>query len=190
MQKSKPLILIDRDGTIIREDGYPKDPRRVRLMAGAVRGLKRLRRAGYRLVVVTNQSGVGRGLITVREMQAVKKRILSLLRQQGVRLNGYYECLHAPEAHCRCRKPELGLVKRAARDLGVSWRGAISIGDRPSDVMLGFNTGGWGILVRTGYGRRALEMRLAVRPDRVVRNLDAAAAWILRHHPTGKDLTR
>lgn len=182
----KPLLLLDRDGTLIEECDYLLDPRQVRLLPGAASAMKRLKRAGFKVVVVTNQSGVGRRLITLAQMRSVNRRFLQLLREQKASLDGLYWCPHRPSSRCSCRKPKLGMVKRAAKDLGISWQGSISVGDRPSDVELGQRTGGKGILVLTGYGRQWRKKRQAVRPDHTALDIGHAAAWIIRQQERNK----
>jgi D-glycero-D-manno-heptose 1,7-bisphosphate phosphatase len=177
----KPLILLDRDGTLITEQDYLKDPRKVRFLSGVAAGLRRLSRAGFPLVVISNQSGIGRGLMTRRDVQRVNRRFQQLLRAQGIRLKGIYCCPHRPDAGCACRKPRLGLVRKAARDTGLPWRCSISVGDKWSDVTLGQRTGGKGVLVLTGYGRESLARTSSRRlPDFVARNFQTAAQWILK----------
>jgi D-glycero-D-manno-heptose 1,7-bisphosphate phosphatase len=173
----KPLLFLDRDGTLIEERHFLTDPRQVRLLAGVPQALKRLRRSGFKVVVVSNQSGVGRGFISGSQLRHVNRRFLQLLKRQKADIDGLYWCPHAPSARCACRKPKLGMVKRAARDLGVSWKGSISVGDRPSDVKLGQRTGGLGVLVLTGYGK---EWEKNSGADRVERNFKQAVQWIIR----------
>jgi len=175
----KPLLLLDRDGTLIHEEGYPSDPRRVKLYPGVPLALRKLKKAGFPLVVVSNQSGVGRGFVTLDQARRVNKRFLELLKQKHAAIDGLYWCPHRPEDHCSCRKPALGMVRRAARDLRVSWKRSISVGDRPSDIQLGQRTGGSGILVLTGYGRRYKKSRI-MRPDHMSANFARAADWIIR----------
>src|SRR5271167_4653631 len=151
---NKPLILLDRDGTLITEQDYLKDPRKVHFLTGSIAGLKRLARAGYPMVVISNQSGIGRGLMTRSDVERVNQQFLKLLRAQGIRLGGIYYCPHHPRTRCACRKPKLALVKKAARDLGRSWTHSISVGDKKCDVALGQRTGGRGLLVLTGIGRQ------------------------------------
>jgi len=179
--KAKPIIFADRDGTLIAEKDYPGDPRTVKLIAGTIRGLKTLRRAGYPVVVITNQSGIGRGILTRLQVARVQRRFLSLLRKNGARVSGYYLCPHAPQAKCACRKPKLGLLKRASKELGRSWKKSISIGDKLSDVSMGKRTGGIGILVRTGHGRDSSAQRRKVQPDFIARNFYHGVQWILRN---------
>jgi D-glycero-D-manno-heptose 1,7-bisphosphate phosphatase len=177
----KRLIFLDRDGTLIHEKVYLKDPRKVRLLAGTVSGLKALKRAGWAPVLLTNQSGVGRGLLTRQDVDRVHRRLQQLLGARGVRLAGVYWCPHHPDAGCACRKPKLKLVRKASRDLGIPWRGSFSVGDKWSDVAIGRRTGGKGVLVLTGYGRRMLAKNPGHRPaDFVTRDFRSAVRWIIQ----------
>jgi D-glycero-D-manno-heptose 1,7-bisphosphate phosphatase len=177
--EEKPLLLVDRDGTLIEEGDYLKDPARVRFLPRVFEALRRLKARGFFIVVVSNQSGVGRRLISRREARSVAKRFETILRGEGIRLDGFFYCPHLPSDRCPCRKPKLGLVRRAARALERPWRRSLSIGDRASDVLLGQRTGGWGILVKTGYGRQWLGRR-ELQPDYVARDFASAASWILK----------
>lgn len=182
MTKRKPLLLLDRDGTLITEQDYLKDPQKVRFLNGSLEALRELDRAGYTLVVISNQSGVGRGLMTLQDVKKVTARFLQILEQAGVHLAGVYWCPHHPDTPCPCRKPRLGLVRKAARALKRPYRGSISVGDKWCDVQLGQSTGGQGILVRTGHGRRTLRERGPhPKPDFIARNFAAAARWILQN---------
>jgi D-glycero-D-manno-heptose 1,7-bisphosphate phosphatase len=178
--QNKPLILLDRDGTLIEERDYPSDPDGVKLLPGTVAGLRKLKQAGFRLVVVSNQSGIGRGILSVKQVKSVSQRFQHLLRLKKIVLDGVYWCPHSPTARCSCRKPKLGLVKRAAKKLRVSWKGSISVGDRLSDVQLGQNAAGQGVLVLTGYGRAWKKTATTRKPDHIARNFGQAADWILR----------
>jgi rfaE bifunctional protein nucleotidyltransferase chain/domain len=130
-------ILFDRDGTLIEDVGYISRPEDVRWKDGAAEALKRLGDAGYRLIIVTNQSGIGRGLFTADDMQRVNRRITGDLAEAGVTLAAIYHCPHRPEEGCACRKPGTGLLLQAARenrlDLSKSWM----IGDKCSDILAG-----------------------------------------------------
>jgi D-glycero-D-manno-heptose 1,7-bisphosphate phosphatase len=178
--KRKRVIFIDRDGTLIEEGEYLRDPAQVRLIPGVTAALRALKAAGFFCVVVSNQSGLGRGLISRIEVERVQRRFVRLLRDRGVKLDGYYWCPHKPSDRCPCRKPKLGLVKRAAKDLHIDWRKSISVGDRPSDYVLGKRTGGYGLLVLTGYGRHWAKQKQAVKPDHVARDFKSAARWIIQ----------
>jgi D,D-heptose 1,7-bisphosphate phosphatase len=172
----RPAAFIDRDGTLIVERHYLADPAGVELLPGAVAGLRALREAGYALIVVTNQSGIARGLITAAEYEAVQRRLADLLSAAGVELDGVYHCPHHPEhtGPCECRKPGLGLYRRAAAEHGLAFAGSLFVGDREGDVVPALALGGSGYLVRTGYG--AGEAGRVPAEIRVVADLAAAAA--------------
>ena len=112
-------VFLDRDGTLIVEKKYLSDPTDVELERGVIEGLALLQSVGWPLVVVTNQSGIGRGYFGLDAAVAVNDRIDAILREHGVVLSAWYLCPHAPEEGCRCRKPERGLADRAAEDLGI-----------------------------------------------------------------------
>lgn len=147
--------FLDRDGTIIEEVQYLADPDGVVLVPGAAEGLRDIRRAGFELVVVTNQSGIARGYYSENEFRAVQDRVALLLAAEGVQLDAVLHCPHHPDftGPCDCRKPALGLYERARTALGLDLAASIYVGDRLSDVMPALSTGGTGYLVRTGYGR-------------------------------------
>ena len=145
-----PFAFLDRDGTIIEDRHYLADPAGVALLPGAAEGLRHLQAAGRRLVVVTNQSGVGRGYFTEEAMHAVHARLRELLRAEGVQLEAIYWCPHGPEVRCTCRKPATGLIEQAVRELGGTLTGAVVIGDRAADVQLARNAGLTAVLVGRG----------------------------------------
>jgi len=175
-----PTIFLDRDGTLIKEVGYLKNPEQVELLPGVVEGLRLLNTYKLHSVVVTNQSGIGRGLMTIHDVEAVNKRFLTLLNQQSIQLSGLYYCPHSPELNCFCRKPRPGLLQQASSDLGIPWQGGISIGDRFRDVELCQNNGGKGILVLTGYGQASLVEHQGIPADFVAPNFQTAVEWILK----------
>lgn len=137
----KRALFLDRDGTVIEDRGYMRDPALVQLLPGAAEELRGIVREGWVLVVVSNQSGVGRGLITPEEMQAVQVRFLEVLRNAGVEITASYFCPHRPDENCACRKPSPVPLRAAALehdiDLAQSWM----IGDRRSDILCGKNAG-------------------------------------------------
>lgn len=178
--KTGRIVLADRDGTLIVDRGYAGDPREVKLFPGVVRALQKLKKAGFSVVVVTNQSGVGRGFITRAQADRVKKRFLQLLRLKGTSVDGYQACFHAPEHRCACRKPKLKLVKKAAKILKLPWKRAVSVGDKNIDVEMGHRTGGRGVLVRTGFGKTWKPQRGKPRPDFIAAHFAKAAEWILQ----------
>ncbi len=174
-------VFLDRDGTIVVERDHLCTPEGIELLPGAAEGLRQLQGAGWALVVISNQAGVGRGLFPLAAAHATMARLRVVLRGRGVELDGIYFCPHRPDEGCSCRKPGTRLLERAAGDHLLRLRGSVMIGDKRIDVEAGRRVGGSGVLVRTGYGRRT-EAELAAEGaavDHVCDDLGAAAAWIL-----------
>ncbi len=140
-RRSGPVVFLDRDGTLIHDPGYLRDPEQVRLLPGVAEALARFSVAGYGLVVISNQSGVGRGLITIEELKVVHLRLEVLLAAEGLSLHGAWYCTHRPEEGCDCRKPRPGLLLRAGQGLGLLLGDCWMIGDRPSDADAGRSAG-------------------------------------------------
>jgi D-glycero-D-manno-heptose 1,7-bisphosphate phosphatase len=132
-------LFLDRDGTVIEECGYLADPVLVRALPGAAAALAALASEGWKLIVVSNQSGVGRGLINPHQMEAVQCRFLDLMQSQGVPIAGSYLCTHTPEDRCQCRKPSPLLLQRAAVEHGLDLTASYMIGDREGDILCGRN---------------------------------------------------
>ncbi|WP_375381762.1 D-glycero-alpha-D-manno-heptose-1,7-bisphosphate 7-phosphatase [uncultured Sphingomonas sp.] len=145
-------IFLDRDGTIIVERDYIHNPADVALEIGAAAGLRALTAAGFRLVVLTNQSGVARGYFDLAAVWAVNRRVADLLDEAEVTIAGWYVCPHGPSDGCACRKPRPGLAYHAAIDGGLALAGSWVVGDKRSDVELADAIGASGILVTTGHG--------------------------------------
>lgn len=167
--------FVDRDGTIIVERHYLADPAGVSLVPGAADALIRLKAMGLALVLVTNQSGIGRGLYGIDDYRRVAAEVERQLAAAGVAMDGVYYCPDAPggDPSTTCRKPSTLMHRAAARDLGLVTRGSFYVGDKISDVEPARALGGTGILVRTGWGRE--EEPLLSSEFRVVDDLAAAA---------------
>jgi D-glycero-D-manno-heptose 1,7-bisphosphate phosphatase len=176
-EQERRFIVLDRDGTIIEEREYLSQPGDVTLISGAAGALRELQMLGFRLVVITNQSGIGRGFFDQSQLDRVHERLKHLLLQEGVRLDGIYVCPHTPDDNCLCRKPQLGLLQRAAEELRFRPENSIVIGDKDIDIDMGRRAGAMTFLVRTGYGA---QFENAVNADFVVEDLAAAAAVIRR----------
>jgi D-glycero-D-manno-heptose 1,7-bisphosphate phosphatase len=134
-------VFLDRDGTLIEDLGYPRDAERVRLLDGVGAGLRALRDAGFALVVISNQSGVGRGIIAPAQARAVHERFVDDLRGEQVELDAVCYCPHAPEDDCDCRKPEPAMLLRAAEKLDVALADSFMVGDKLSDACAGRRAG-------------------------------------------------
>jgi D-glycero-D-manno-heptose 1,7-bisphosphate phosphatase len=182
--RGSPAIFLDRDGTINEDSGYLADPAQVRLLPGVGQALRMLQDGGFRLVVVSNQSGIARGLLTETMLGEVHARLETLLKAEGVTLSGAYYCPHHPEGDppyrqaCHCRKPEGGLVERAAREQAIDLERSYVVGDQLVDIEMARQVGMTGILVLTGQGRLSLAAG-QIQPDYVAADLVAAARWIL-----------
>lgn len=177
---SRQAVFIDRDGTMIEEKVYLSDPDGVELLPGTIEALADLRAAGLLLVVVTNQAGIGRGLYTIDDYEAVAARLDEQLASHGIVMDATHFCPHHPEVTgpCDCRKPDTGMHRRAAADLDIDMTASFYVGDKITDVQPGITLGGQGILVRTGYGAE-LEPQ-APGGVRVVDDLRAASREILQ----------
>jgi D-glycero-D-manno-heptose 1,7-bisphosphate phosphatase len=149
----RPGVFLDRDGTLIAEVGHLGDPDGVELLPGVPAALRRLRDAGYALVLVTNQAGVARGLFNEDAVRAVNARVGELLGEERILLDGWYFCPHHPgfTGTCDCRKPEPGMLRQAARELDLDLTASWIVGDHPSDAEAGRRAGARPIIVRTGH---------------------------------------
>jgi D-glycero-D-manno-heptose 1,7-bisphosphate phosphatase len=176
-------VFLDRDGTICEEMGYLNHITRLRIFPFAAPAVRRLNDAGFLVIVVTNQSGVARGIIPAALVEEVHGAIRHELAASGARIDGFYACTHRTEDGCDCRKPLTGLVDRAAQERSIDLRASWVVGDRGADVQLAQNAGARGVLVLTGYGRGEWEWhaRSWVRqPDVVAEDLGAAVELILQ----------
>ena len=180
----RPGVFLDRDGTLIEDPGYLADPEAVRLLPGAAEAVARLNRGGRPVVVVTNQSGIARGLLTEAQYLATEARLDALLAEHGARVAAHYFCPHHPEftGPCDCRKPAPLLFRRAAERLGLDLAASWWVGDRMRDVQPAAALGGRGLLVLTGAGREE-----SLRPEaggiETAPDILSAADRILRGSP-------
>lgn len=211
-EKRRAAVFLDRDGTINEEVGYLNHPERLKLIPGAAEAIGLINASGMKAVVVTNQSGVARGLFDEAVVGAVHARLRELLQREGGVLDGIYFCPHHPTEgrgryllSCDCRKPSPGLLLQAAAELGLDTAGSYMVGDTLKDIEAGERVGARGVLVRTGYGAesaaaldsheqpgQAAPSRTAspgrgsvlVRPVHIARDLLAAVRWLLKDRKT------
>ena len=187
-------VFLDRDGTINRDVGYLNSPSQVELIDGSALAVKRLKDAGFLVVVISNQSGIARGLIEEEAVGRIHETLSGMLRAEGADVDGFYYCPHHPEGvldrfrcKCSCRKPEPGLVLKASEDLDIDLSRSYVVGDKVSDVQLAYKTGCVGVMVLTGHGLTELDAYpdKSARPHMVCRDLQEAAMWIINHsdHP-------
>ena len=156
MPGAQRFVILDRDGVINRDsDAYIKTPEEWQPLEGSLKAIAALVRGGFRVAVITNQSGVGRGLLSEATLQRIHAKMLRDVEAAGGRIAGIYYCPHVPGDGCDCRKPATGMLERLERELGFPLVGTPLIGDKASDMELARRVGARPILVRTGYGEDA-----------------------------------
>jgi len=188
---TQPAVFLDRDGTLIEDVGYPTRPEQIRILGGVARALARLAEAGYRLIVVTNQSGIARGLLTEEELNRFHQALDEQLELLGARLDAYYSCPHHPDPSqvnradlavvCDCRKPRPGLTLQAAEDLGLDLGASWTVGDSWRDVAAGQAAGTRTIKLPSPPGASDPRPADVSPPTAEAADLDAAALFILEH---------
>ena len=159
MKTTKPAVFLDRDGVVIEDSHYLGKPEQVRLIPGSAEAIASLNRAGWPVVIVSNQSGVARGKFSEADVHRVHAHLAELLHGYGAKIDAFHFCPHHPEAElaafrieCACRKPRAGMLVRAAAELRLDLRASWMIGDRVTDLEAGSKVGCRTVLVRTGYG--------------------------------------
>jgi D-glycero-D-manno-heptose 1,7-bisphosphate phosphatase len=183
----KRAVFLDRDGTLLEEANYVSDLEHLVFFPFAIDAVRLLNRAGFAVVVVTNQAGIARGIVEESFVAQAHAVMTERLAEGGARVDGYYYCPHHPQGivdayrrACDCRKPQPGMLRRAADDLELDLAASFIVGDKLQDIEAGHAVGARGVLVRTGYGRTEARPDRGVRPDAVVDNLAGAVSWILQ----------
>ncbi len=192
-EMKKRAVFLDRDGTINRDVGYPDSYNLIELYPESFEAVRKINQAGLLAVVITNQSGVGRGLIKEENLQEIHERMAREFSYHHSRLDAFYYCPHyifaadpKYRADCSCRKPLPGLALRAARDLNINTAGSYMVGDKVEDILLSLNIKARPVLVLTGYGQRSLEVikKEKLGPVHIAQNLLEAILWILEQEKT------
>ena len=173
----KDAVFLDRDGTINEDSGYIRRPSDLHLIPGAIEAIRALNERGIPVVVISNQSGVGRKFFTLDDLKAINSHLIMLLKQGGASIDAMYFCPHLPDDACPCRKPRTVLVEKATKRLGV--RCSYMVGDKGTDIALARGAGARAVLVKTGHGLEELS-HLAEEPDFIAEDLLSAVGWILR----------
>ena len=176
-QNHKPAAFIDRDGTLIEEVNFLSSVDDLRIFPFTAEAVRLLKENGFRVVVVTNQSGIGRNIYDEAAMRSIHDE---MQRQLGNAIDAFYFCPHLPDVGCECRKPNFGMLRTATRDLGIEMENSWMIGDKLIDVETGFKAGIRSAMVRTGYGEKH-ELELVRPPDIVADNLLLVVEQILQH---------
>jgi D-glycero-D-manno-heptose 1,7-bisphosphate phosphatase len=171
-------VFLDRDGVLVREVDYLRDPSQLSVLPGVAKALKDLSEAGFKLVVVTNQSGVARGYFSLTMLAKIHRELKRRLAKSGARWDALYFSPHAADSAHPWRKPGTGMLKAAKRRFRLDLKASYMIGDKTADTLAGNRAGCTSIVVRTGYGGRDGKYPKA-EPAKVCRDLAAAARWIL-----------
>ena len=184
----KRAVFLDRDGTINRDVGYPNSYDQIEVYPYSFDAVRKINAAGFLAVIVTNQSGIGRGLIQEENLRDIHQRLRSAFAGEGARFDGLYYCPHYTESEipkyrksCSCRKPYPGMARQAVRDLNIDTAESYMIGDKAEDILFGKNIGATPILLLTGYGRKSLPKlrEKGVEPAYVAETLIDAVDWIM-----------
>lgn len=185
----RPVVFLDRDGTLNMEVSYIRQMSQLVLLPSAIQAVRALNQADIAAVVVTNQSGVARGFYPESHVQAVNKHLVDMLAEGGANLDGVYYCPHHKEGRvpeyaiaCSCRKPSTGLLERAFKELkDIDKSNAYMVGDQSTDIDLARNAGIKAVLVNTGFGKSVMagEFQWKVEPDFVADTVLHAVRWIL-----------
>ena len=177
MTQKQKTVFVDRDGTLIEEVNFLSRTEDLRFFPFTIEAVELLKKAGFLVIVVTNQSGIARKIFDVSAMYTIHERIQTDL---PVKLDAFYFCPHLPTGGCRCRKPKTGMIEDACRDFPIDLENSWMIGDKALDVELGFNARIKSALVLTGYGRNDLK-KLSRQPDLVAENLIEAVKSIINY---------
>ena len=181
-----PAVFLDRDGTVCEEVGYLSDIKDLRLIRDAAEAIGIINQAGWKTIIISNQSGIARGYMTSAAVEQVNQKLLLLLSQEGVKVDGMYYCPHHPQGLppfnivCDCRKPAAGMLQRAAQEHQLALDQSIIIGDKISDVQTGQKLNIPGILVRTGFGEgeiKKYQHQWHQAPDYIARDILDAVQW-------------
>lgn len=177
-ENTRAVVYMDRDGTINHDPGYLSNPDEVVLFDGVATAIKHLNDQSIKVIVITNQSAIGRGYFSESALFAVNSRVSEIIKGSGGRLDGIYYCPHTPDAGCGCRKPKIGLIEQAEKEHDLHGLPAYFIGDKVSDMEAARGAGVKAIMVLTGYGEKELE-KMAQLPDFVAKDLSVAVDWII-----------
>ena len=171
---------MDRDGTIIKEKNFIKTPDEIEFIPNSIEAIKILKESGYKIIVISNQSGIGRGILNEGTVTKVNESFLERLKKENAGIDALYFCPHSPEEDCDCRKPRIGLIMKAVEEQKLDLKDAVVIGDKLSDVELGKKLRAKTVLVLTGYGKKEAEKASVsqIKPDFIADDLYGAVNWL------------
>ncbi|MFH1380236.1 MAG: HAD family hydrolase [bacterium] len=154
MNKKRSAVFVDRDGTLIRDVNYLTDPKNIRVYKNTYKSLSMLKKAGYVIIMTTNQSAIDRKYLSIARLHQIHNKLLKIFKDHNAYIDAVYYCPHLPEQKCSCRKPNIGMIKKAGKKFNIDLSSSYAVGDKSADVHMAWNFGGKGILVLTGKGRR------------------------------------
>lgn len=172
-------IFFDRDGTLNVDKGYTHKIKDFELFPGVINGLKLLSKTDYKLIIINNQAGIGKGFYTEKNAENFNKHLKKIVEENGGRINAIYFCPHKPEDNCTCRKPETGMLRKAQENFDLDLNKSFFIGDTTADIETGKRAGCITILVKTGL--KGKDGKFNVESDFIAENLVEAAEWILKN---------
>ena len=177
---NKKFIFLDRDG-VINEDlfDYVKSPLEFKFIKGSLEAIIKLSTSGFQIIIVTNQACIGSGIATTQDIENVHKFMEDTVIKKGGKINRFMVCPHDKNEGCKCRKPEIGLLIEAEKQIGVNLRGVFFIGDKESDVIAALGFECIPLLVKTGYGSKTLESKNLPKNINIFRNLSDATDYVL-----------
>ncbi|MDO8730353.1 MAG: D-glycero-beta-D-manno-heptose 1,7-bisphosphate 7-phosphatase [Candidatus Omnitrophota bacterium] len=176
-------VFLDRDGVI----NFPPSAKRYitrweefRFLPGVLDSVKKLSSSRRKIILVSNQAGVERGVFSKANLKEITRKMLHAIESRGGRIDAVYYCTHIPERHCRCRKPRAGMLRKAARRFSLDLRRSVVVGDNATDIKMGQSAGCRAVLVLTGMTGRTAAKKISPPPDFIARDLSAATRWILK----------
>ncbi|MDR3243788.1 MAG: HAD family hydrolase [Elusimicrobiota bacterium] len=177
-----PCVFLDRDGTIIHDRNYLSSPEQVKLYSFSAKAVQKMQKAGFKVIIITNQSGISRGKFSEKELSLIHKRFISLLKEQGTKIDGLYYCPHIDSDNCLCRKPKIGMFLQAAKEHNIDLKNSYMIGDSVRDYISGVKMGGKGIFVLSGHGKKQKEFIKGqkIKPHAILNNIMQAANMIVK----------
>lgn len=174
-------IFLDRDGTLNDDPGYVHKVEDFKLLPGALEGLKKLSK-DFIFVIITNQSGIGRGVYTEKDMDKFNEKLINELKKGNIKIKKIFHCPHTPEEVCECRKPSTRYIEQASKEFDINVKNSWVVGDHPHDVEMGIKAGSKAIYLLTGHGTRHFDdlEKKNIKPDFVAKNFTEATEFIIK----------
>ncbi len=178
-EKRERFVVLDRDGVLNKDPGYVHKLEDFELYPNVIEGLNLLK-DNFKFIIITNQSGIGRGYYTEEQMHEFNNKLIKELNKQGIKIEKIYFCPHTPEQNCDCRKPSIKFIEQAKEEFDINLKESFVIGDHGFDIQMGKKTGCKAIYLLTGHGQKHLEEAKKLNPDFIANNFLEAAQWIIK----------